>query len=46
MLNFIALIDSATANSVDSNVLVNNFLSAFITGSAGSQSNNGGVAVG
>ncbi|CRY82115.1 hypothetical protein IU443_21965 [Nocardia farcinica] len=45
MFSFIALIDSATANSVDSTMIITNFLNAFVTGSAGSQSNNGGVAV-
>jgi hypothetical protein len=43
MYDFIALIDSNSAGSVNQTSIIQNFLSIFATGSAGSLSNNGGI---
>ncbi|MEU6564970.1 hypothetical protein [Nocardia nova] len=40
---FIALIDSQSSNSVETSTVFSNIMNMFITGSAGSTSNGGGI---
>ncbi len=40
---FIALIDSQSSNSVSTTAVFSNIMNMFITGSAGSQTNGGGI---